>query len=89
MKFKCNHTGVAGEGLEVNGRVKNGHFERVNFSLVRPLSIISYCNSDNLYIYFSSTITYYYYYIIMVRCYRRAESREGDFGKLKYVIILP
>ena len=37
MKFKCNHTGVAGAGFEVERRVKNDDFEGVELSLVMRL----------------------------------------------------
>ena len=60
LKIKCNYTGAAGAGLEVERRAKNGHFEGVEFCLARPLLDTSQRNSHNYYIYFSSTITHYY-----------------------------
>ena len=83
MKFKWNHTGVAGEGFEVNGRVKNALFEGVEFWLMRPLSIISYSNSDSYYMWYSSTIIDYRNDIGAVSKGLIYRAVEGDFEKLK------
>ena len=83
MKFKWNHTGVAGDGFEVNGRVKNGHFEGVKIWLEKTLSMVRLMNSDNYYISFSSTIIDYCKYIWGISKGLIHGAVEVDFGKVK------